>query len=189
MLRHNTLPGGDPPDDEPAPRPERKSLAGLLLSIVIVFAVFAAMAALFFAARQKHDAPVPFTGVEFDSAEKRWQSDAALRHYTLVLELSGSRSGQITLDVNEHFPPQADPTAAPGTSIGRVEDMFQIIRDDLAIVNDPDRVMPPGMAGTEREPLRARFDATTGVPIAYDRPLLENRPAFGWRVVSFTPGK
>ncbi|MBX7167319.1 MAG: hypothetical protein K1X74_13395 [Pirellulales bacterium] len=192
MLRPSPPPEEPLPPDDPA-----NSGRGLWLVIAVVALVFGAMGALYVAARQPRY-PVGMASIsaaKLAAAEQKWRA-AAPASYVLELELTGETGGQLELAVDRGTPrpAAASGAAAANTSIAslaRVEDLFALLREDLAIVTDPNVPAAPGMAGLARDhmPLKAQFDDATGLPRGYARPNLgDNRPAFGWRVLRFAPG-
>jgi Family of unknown function (DUF6174) len=130
--------------------------------------------------------PPPLTQADFEAATKRWL-EFAPSNYLMTVVLSGRQSGTMAVTVNGDRPisvvRNGVTTPERTWEYWTVEGLFEIIREDLQGLDQPERAF--GVKDTSQLVQQAEFDAALGYPRRYRRAVLTTGDAIEWDIVRF----
>lgn len=126
------------------------------------------------------------SSTDFSAARQRWQAQGP-PDYDLKLELTGSQTGRMVVQVRDGRPQRVD--RQPGQSPPQrtwdywtVAGLFDVIQGELdcaeTAAKDP---------AAPRILVRGEFDPKFGYPARFRRTALGEGTEIGWRVVAFEP--
>jgi len=179
-----------PSDDSvPGTRPKRRRPRGAPLLLGMLLGLLVTVAALLAVAIATRDRIPPLTQAAFDAAVTRWDA-AGLRDYDLDVELSGTRPGQVHVEVRDGQVARmtrdgVEPEQRRTWYVWSVPGMFDTIEQELANSRDP--------AGTFKSTnvtqmvMWAEFDSRWGYPRQYHRVVLGADFEVQWKVRRFEP--
>jgi hypothetical protein len=130
--------------------------------------------------------PPAMSAADFDAAVARWKENGPA-DYEIVVEVSGRQSGTMHVVVQDGKPvsvTRSDVSIPTRTwEYWTVEGLFQIIRDDLEGLDQPERAF--GNSDVSQLVQQAEFDAALGYPRRYRRAVLSTGDAIEWEIVQF----
>jgi hypothetical protein len=123
---------------------------------------------------------------DFEAAVERWQ-ERAPRDYAMTVDLSGRQSGTMAVTVRNSQPISVTRnevlTPERTWEYWTVEGLFEIIREDLEGLDQPERAF--GVSDVSQLVQQAEFDADLGYPRRYRRAVQTTGDSIEWEILSF----
>ena len=123
---------------------------------------------------------------DFEAAIARWEANRPA-DYQMTVEVGGRQTGTMQVVVKDHEPVRVKREGAAVAEhtweYWTVDGLFEIIRTDLAGLDQPERAF--GTADVSQLVQQAEFDAELGYPRRYRRAVLTTGDSIEWTITEF----
>jgi hypothetical protein len=172
-------------DDDFAPPQRPRRLRRIAISMgCIVLGIVGGL--VVFGLTSMRRPPPAMTSDAFEGAVARWEAKRPA-DYEMTVEVSGRQSGTMQVVVKDHEPVtvrrEGTPVPMHTWEYWTVEGLFEIIRTDLAGLDQPERAF--GTNDVSQLVQQAEFDLELGYPRRYRRAVLATGDAIEWEIEEF----